>query len=101
MDLWILIILLITVILFIKSRLNYWNNLNVLNFKTEFPYGNIKHMGKKYHVSKFLCDFYKLVKENNEKFCGIYLIMKPIFFLVDLDLIKAVMIKDFNIFPNR
>ena len=71
------------------------------SFPISFPYGNIKGMGKKHHISKFLVDIYGKLKKVREPIGGFYMFIRPIAIVTDLDLVKAILVKDFNTFPNR
>lgn len=84
-----------------KRIFNFWTNLGVPQFPTEFPHGNIKGLGKDYHVSKFLVKYYQKIKSSNALYGGLYFFVQPVLMVVDLDLVKTIFIKDFNVFPNR
>lgn len=103
MDLIVILIafLLTFFVLFIQRKYSYWKNLGVFQCDVEFPYGNFKNVGSKFHVSQFLCDFYQKTKEAKQKISGFYLFIRPILMVVDLDTVKSILVKDFNIFPNR
>lgn len=97
----ILVCLLAAILLFCKSKFNFWRNLNVPQFNTEFPYGNIKGVSKKIHLSEFVHKYYQKAKKLKANYIGIYFYLRPILMVTDLDLVKAILIKDFNTFPNR
>lgn len=52
------------------------------------------------HSSQVFWRFYSELKEKG-KFGGIYFFTKPVFFVTDLDLLKTVLIKDFQHFHDR
>lgn len=86
---------------FLKRPFEYWTRLGVPQFPITFPQGNIKGLGKDFHISEFLVDYYQKTKKIGADFCGFYMFTRPMFFIVDLDLIKTILVKDFNTFPNR
>jgi cytochrome P450 family 6 len=58
-------------------------------------------VGSKFHISKFLVDHYNKTKALKQKISGFYMFTRPILMITDLEVVKAIMVKDFNIFPNR
>jgi cytochrome P450 family 6 len=97
----ILVVILGAVLLFLKKTFSYWDDLGVRQFPLDFPQGNIKGIGKDYHMSQFLVKYYKKCKEAGERFCGVYFFTRPILMITDLELVKTILVKDFNVFPNR
>lgn len=79
----------------------YWRDLGVPQFPLTFPHGNAKGLGKDFHLSQFLVTYYQKTKEIGAKFSGIYTYSRPLLLIADLDLAKNILVKDFNIFPNR
>ena len=55
---------------------------------------------RKLHSSQVFARFHFELKSQG-KFGGIYFITKPVFFVTDLDLLKTVLIKDFQHFHDR
>lgn len=103
MDLFVTLIAIFLIVIAFqtKRKFSFWKNLGIAQFDVKFPYGNFKDVGKKHHVSKFLCDHYNKTKALSEKISGIYLFIRPVLMIVDLDIIKSILVKDFNTFPNR
>ena len=73
----------------------------MVQFKIDFPYGNLKDVGRKFHISKMLCEYYQKTKDVKARISGIYMFTRPVLMIVDLDIVKSILIKDFNNFPNR
>lgn len=78
----------------------YWKKRNVPFLKPSFPTGNAldiilsrKTMGEIYK------DFY--IKLSGNKFPGLYQIHKPVVLLMDLDLIKNFLVRDFEHFQDH
>lgn len=80
----------------------YWESLGITQFPiSTIKRGNLDGVGTEYHMSQFFVNYYKKTKELGESFCGLYFSITPVLFLVDLELIKTILVRDFNIFPNR
>lgn len=85
---------------YFKVAYSYWKSRNVPYLEPSFPYGNIKDFGKKVHSSRAMQDIYTQLK-GADKFCGVYFFFRPIALILDLELVKNIMIKDFNCFNER
>lgn len=62
--------------------------------------GNLHGVGKTVHFVERHQEVYEAFKAS-DKIAGFYSMLKPTVMLLDLDLIKNVLIKDFNIFTDR
>lgn len=85
---------------YFKRSFSYWKSCNVPHNKPSFPHGNVKGMGKTVSFVQFLKNYYAQFK-GTSKMCGLYFFMRPIGLLLDLDLIKNVLVKDFPTFNDR
>lgn len=96
-------ILLIFVTIFISiyywwmQKYQYWTNLNVINVKPKFPFGSINLTQS---IPDFITKIYKETK-NKSSFCGIFIMSSPLMVVTDLNLLKQILIKDFNFFANH
>lgn len=52
-------------------------------------------------MSQFLVEYYNKTKAASVPFSGLYFYTRPLLLIADLDLVKTILIKDFNSFPNR
>lgn len=99
-----LIISAVSVISFVyfyfKYKFSYWESKGVPFLAPTFPYGSLKGVGKQIHLSKISQITYEKFK-GKDKFCGLYFFVKPVALLLDIDLVKNVLIKDFNNFNDR
>lgn len=86
---------------YFKYSFDYWKSRNVPHEEPSFPYGNIKGLGKTIHTSQYFKRIYDQFKPTGEKFCGVYFFTRPLVVLLDLDLVKNVMVKDFANFNER
>ena len=85
----------------LKKTFRYWTDLGVLQFPLTFPHGNIKGLGKDHHLSEFLVKYYQKTKQIGAPFSGVYFYLRPTMMIVDPEVIKTILVRDFNIFSNR
>ena len=97
----LIIVVLSSVYLLYRRTFYYWKNLGVPQFDFTLPRGNAKGLLKDVSFSQFLANYYKKTKEIGAKFSGLYVFVRPNLLVVDLDLVKTILVKDFNVFPNR
>lgn len=85
---------------FFQRKFSYFSELGIPHTKPSFPLGSLSGVGSKYHLFDFVFNIYN---ENKGKdvICGIYSFIQPIFVVIDPELAKTVMVKDFNNFVNR
>ncbi|EDS38449.1 cytochrome P450 71D6 [Culex quinquefasciatus] len=98
-----LITLLITLfflsITFIKYKFSYWSRQNVPYIEPNFPYGNFKDSGR-ISIADISAQQYNEMKSRGQ-FFGMFFFLQPMVMITNLDLIKTILIKDFNYFPDR
>lgn len=86
---------------YFKYSFEYWKSRNVPYEEPSIPYGNIKGFGKVIHSSHFFKQIYDKFKPTGAKLCGAFFFARPVAILLDLDLVKHVMVKDFANFNER
>lgn len=86
--------------LLLHRKYNYWKNRNVSYIQPEFFYGNARGLSKVYNMKTFVRRMYTQLKPSGPV-SGIYMYIQTIALVTDLDLVKSILVKDFNIFPNR
>lgn len=93
-------IVLLSFYLYMTRNFNYWKNRGVKEIQPVPFFGNITWclFGKE-NPSKFLLSAYQ--KGEGEKMIGIYVLDKPYLVLRSPDLIRDVLVKDFNNFSNK
>jgi cytochrome P450 family 6 len=80
----------------------HWERLGITQFPiSTIKRGNLDAVGTEYHISQFFVNYYKKTKELGQAFCGLYFSITPVLLLVDLELIKDILVRNFNNFPNR
>ncbi|KAI4459162.1 cytochrome p450 [Holotrichia oblita] len=88
--------------LYIKWVYNYWGRRNVAYQKPSFPFGNLEQLwATKEGFHKTVANIYKDIKADGHKFGGAFILLRPTFIPVDLDLLKDILIKDFQYFVDR
>jgi len=85
---------------FVRSKFLFFEELGFLYRKPQFPFGNLKGVGTKIHMVEALDDLYKEMKGKAVAF-GMFFSVKPIVTITDLDVVKHILIKDFDNFHNR
>lgn len=84
----------------LKKRLNYWKDRDIPHNKPSLLMGNFEGVMKTRSVGEIYRDTYRKFKGSGP-FCGFYFQQKPIVVLLDMEMIKNVLIKDFSKFSNR
>ncbi|KAF5277216.1 hypothetical protein FQR65_LT03922 [Abscondita terminalis] len=80
----------------------YWKRKGVYSPPPTIPFGNAKNLiTQKHCLGEELWTYYNHLKEKSLPFGGYYFMTKPIFVPVDLDLIKKILIIDFEHFTNH
>lgn len=85
---------------YVRRKYNYWQRNHIPFIEPKFPFGNLKLTKKDEHISDKLTSFLRQHK-SNVPIIGLYFFLKPVAFVVDMDLIRNVLIKDFHHFENR
>lgn len=86
--------------LYVKHKFQYWEKRGVPYVKPEFPFGILKEIGKTKHTSEVYAAAYQELKGKGI-FGGAYFFTKPIVIPTDLDLLKKILVKDFQYFCDR
>ncbi|KAF2896687.1 hypothetical protein ILUMI_09484 [Ignelater luminosus] len=85
-----------------KWQFGFWERRNVYAPKPTIPFGNAKDLLlQKVTMGVDFKNAYDTIKHRGNKFGGYYFLGKPIFIPVDLDLVKAMLTKDFMHFTNH
>lgn len=85
---------------FLRNKLNYWKNRGVAHDKPSLLLGNLDGVGQTIHLATKIQVIYEKHKIGN-KVCGFYLLQSPRLIVIDPELIKNILIKDFNNFADR
>lgn len=78
---------------------NYWKNKGIPYYNGSFPFGSIYDVAlMKKSITELFLEFYN---KTDKKYIGFYSFFQPQILVKDLDLIKNILVKDFNVFPDR
>lgn len=87
---------------YLKKVFNYWKNRNVPHIPPEIPFGNLKpYILQKTSVPEIVTKIYNKFKNSGKPFAGLYFFWKPNVVLLDPEMIKLVMTKEFQYFNAR
>lgn len=87
---------------FYKQSYSYWRNRGLQYIEPIIPFGNTFNLFmKKTSMGQMFANFYLHFKEKGLKHGGIYFFWKPIYVPVDPEIIKHVLVSDFENFPNH
>lgn len=84
----------------IRKKFSFFEENRFPYDKPTFPFGNLKGIGKEIHIAEKLKKYYDQFKTRSPVF-GIYFFLNPVYVVTDLDIVKDVLIKDFETFHNR
>lgn len=101
MNFWLIIFwtLLSSLLSYLKVKYNYWDLKGVKQLKPHFLLGHITKL-KSLHHAQYMQEIYDTFK-TRAKISGAYIFTKPVAVILDLDVVKAVLIKDFDNFASR
>ncbi|XP_055697243.1 probable cytochrome P450 6a14 [Phlebotomus papatasi] len=96
---WTVVTLLVAGYFYVKNKFKYWEKMGVPYVKPEFPFGILKEIGKTKHSSEVYTSAYKELK-GKDVLGGIYYFTEPVAMITNLDLVKKILVKDFNYFQD-
>lgn len=87
---------------FMNKKFSYFKDRNIPSNVHSFPniLGDLVGAGYKRHFTESLVDVYQKYK-NKDAIVGFFQLMSPWYMITDLDVMKNVLIKDFNTFIDR
>lgn len=84
----------------VSKRYSYFDAKGYLHEKPTFPFGNLKGVGREFHIVYKITELYKKFKGRAPAF-GVYFFVSPNIVITDLDIVKDVLVRDFEVFHNR
>lgn len=88
--------------IFFKYSFSYWENRGIPFLKPSFPYGNVENLARKrVNFGIEIARKYQELKKFKERYGGFYMFNQPVLLIMDPDLAKNILIKEFNKFPDR
>jgi cytochrome P450 family 6 len=95
-----LFVSLVAVYLYVKRTFNYWKNKNVHQLTPTFPFGNFSSAFRQKTSLGSATE--KLYADHNDKpFVGVYVSLRPSLLVNDPELVKNILIRDFQHFQDR
>lgn len=85
--------------LYFQYKYTYWKRRNVFYIQPKFPYGNFQGLNSRYSIAQIIGKIYS--SNEDQKAVGTWIFGTPNLVLRDLELIRRVLIKDFNSFMDR
>lgn len=96
----VILALFVSLCIFMHRRLNYWRRLGIAHDKPNWLLGNLAGIQCTVSFADVSRNVY-LKYKGTGPFCGFYFFLRPAVMLLDIDLIKNVLIKDFANFADR
>lgn len=98
----IVIGIVLSAFLWLKHTKNYWKRNNVPYISSSLIWGNVKKIIlMEQNLASEFSKFYYDDKTKDEPYVGIHIFHKPILLVKDPELIKTILVKDFNLFSDR
>lgn len=97
----VLVSILTSIYIYIKYSFEYWRSRGVPHDEPIIPYGHIRDIGKTIHPMHFYKKMYDKYKPTGAKICGVYSFTQPIALVLDLEMVKNILIRDFQFFNDR
>ena len=98
----ILVTLCVLAYLYLTWTWKHWESKGVYQIEPSFPFGSFpSFFTKKEHVNETLKKMSDAIKDKNLPFFGFYFFRSPGIVINDLDLIKQILVKDFDTFVDR
>lgn len=92
---------LVLVYFYVNKKYHYWADLGVPFVKPRFPTGNLKGAFINTTIGERTRDFYRELKGKKSVLGGVYFFISPVAIICDLDFLKHILVKDFQVFLNR
>lgn len=83
-----------------RKKYSFFEENGFLFEKPTFPFGNLKGVGKDFHVVYKTEELYNKFKGKAKAF-GMYFFTSPVTVVTDLETVKHVLVRDFDAFYNR
>ncbi|KAL9913756.1 putative cytochrome P450 6a13 [Glossina fuscipes fuscipes] len=96
----LLVITYLAVYLKLRKLYSYWCKLGVPHEKPLFFFGNMKGLGYDCHWTEINRRVYKKFKDSSP-IAGLYIFLNKALIIMDLNLIKNILVKDFQYFSDR
>ena len=98
--LFVVTLLFLAAYLWVKKRFRYWIDRGFLQGDPSFPLGTLSGVGTKMQNAEKLDVYYKQFK-GKAPFVGLYNFLSPVILLIDPEVIKNILVRDFQSFHDR
>lgn len=97
-----LLFAIIVTIVYVKYTYSYWQRNGILQMSPSFPFGNVGPMLMKTDTfGHSFRNIYEYFKNRSQAVGGYYFVLKPELIILDMELIKCILAKDFAYFMDR
>lgn len=93
-------LIILWLIMTIKKKYDYFKDRGVLHLKPYWPLGNFWKVGISVHFINRVNEIYRSFK-GKAKICGFYIFTIPVYVILDIEVIKNILVKDFDAFHDR
>lgn len=90
----------IGIYLFLKKKYEYFEEKGIPYTKPSYIFGNLKGVGSTKHMFDLMSEMYEEHK-GKDVMSGFFTMISPSLIITDLDLVKNILVKDFNTFTDR
>ncbi|XP_004519511.3 probable cytochrome P450 6a14 [Ceratitis capitata] len=97
----IALVIVALVLLYLHNHYSYWARRGIPQEDPIYGLGNMKGIGREFHFRDINSRLYERFKRSASPLGGIYMFFMRSAFIVDLDIIKHILIKDFSSFHDR
>lgn len=95
----VITIIIISIYIYYQYIFGYWKRRGIPYIKPSFPFGNLgSTILQKISMSELVQQFYD---HSTESMIGVYGLMRPLLLIRDTNLIRQILIKDFQYFVDR
>lgn len=92
--------LLVLAYLWVKKCFSFWSDRGFASPKPSFPFGSLKGVGTKITQAEAMDVIYKKYK-GKVPAVGIYSFLSPTVLVIDPELLKNILVREFSSFTNR
>jgi cytochrome P450 family 6 len=97
---YVLLPVVLLVFFFLKHKYNYWQQRGVAHIKPNWLFGNMYGVGFKMNLVEKFQEVYDKFR-GQSALAGIYFMTSPCVILIDPELIKTILVRDFHRFHDR
>uniref|UniRef100_A0A1Y1LIW7 Cytochrome P450 n=2 Tax=Photinus pyralis TaxID=7054 RepID=A0A1Y1LIW7_PHOPY len=98
----IFIMIVTTIIVYFKFKYQYWTRRGIPSLETYIPFGTMRNpITDKISLQELLQEQYNICKNSGWRYVGSYIFTVPQLLVVDPQIIKCMLTKDFNHFMER